>query len=589
MSSLYRIKRLKDVIVVMENQYQFFATERMYKARFKEWGLKKNVTTTEVHKLMEKVEEERQRRRNLPASGARAANERVVLDVGEDLDVKRIQKYMKRKPVGLGKLRPASRKSLEVLKALSIDSGKGASGGGRVSIPVVKLEQQTQQKKPDLPPRNFVPWCSPGAEVPDEIFRLLQSFIDNHFDCPYPLTPTPSATPTPLTCHRWQPESKNHSNLVDVASAPFWEASSQDEIMLDFVLKIRVAHILLDDGLTSEGMQAINTCLDSVAFCIQEAQNTSPMDTRPATSVILWALSAALDIISDFENIKQLIMHMLFQRIAASCAGYQPTMAKLANQISQIEVYGQVVMLRHARYSISRALFAGHTECQPAFETYARTVDISESLLSPGDKFQALCTLAKDSTVHAWPLLDAWMETRIALSVSDASSPDRESFGSHGTSMSPSRYTRGNNKVAAVLGLMAGNIEWHRAVGNWKLVQQVERRYESIAQTARGYIGEAARGSGEELEFPKPPSQVARALTLMEPSMSRMALPEVTFKMSHQMGEIPDWGQQQQQQQVQVAPRYESLSDSGWIAAETSRWQVDASFGSDYRMYSNAY
>ncbi|KAJ0120595.1 hypothetical protein J7T55_015324 [Diaporthe amygdali] len=464
MSSLYRIKRLKDVIAIMENQYQFFATERMYKARFKEWGLKKNVTTTEVHKLMEKVEEERQRRRNLPASGERAANERVVLDVGEDLDVKRIQKYMK---------------------------------------------------------------------------------------------------------------------------PPFWEASIQDEMMLDFVLKIRVAHILLDDGLTSEGMQAVNTCLDSVAFCIQEAQITSPMDTRPATSVILWALSAALDIISDFENIKQLIMHMLFQRIAASCAGYQPTMAELARQVSHIEVYGQVVMLRHARYSISRALLAGHTECQPAFETYARTVDISESLLSPGDKVRALCTLAKDSTVHGSPFLDAWMETRIALSVSDASSPDRESFGSHGTSMSPSQHTRGNNKVAAVLGLIAGNIEWHRAVGNWKLVQQLERRSESIAQTARGYIGEATRESKEELEFPKPPEQVARVLTLMEPSMSHMTLPEVTFKMSHLMGEIPGWGQQQQQQ-VQVAPHYESLSDSGWIAAETSRWQVDASFGSDYGMYSNA-
>ena len=33
-SSLYLVKRLKDVIAVMETQHQFFATERMYKARF---------------------------------------------------------------------------------------------------------------------------------------------------------------------------------------------------------------------------------------------------------------------------------------------------------------------------------------------------------------------------------------------------------------------------------------------------------------------------------------------------------------------------------------------------------------------------
>lgn len=573
----------------MEGQYQFFATERMYKARFKEWDLKKNVTATDVHKLMQKVEEEQQRRRSPSTSGGRAGDERAVLDVGEDLDVKRIQKYMKRKPVGLGKLRPTSKRSLEVIKALSVDNGRGGAGRGKVSIPVVKLEQQDQQKTPKSPPTSLIPQWPQCAELPEEIVGLLQVFIDNRFDCPYPFTPTPTSTFTPLPPSSWQPQVHNDPNLVDPFTLPFEGVSRQDEAMLDFVLKFRIAHILLDDGLAGEGMQTINTSLDSLAFCIQQAQNASPFDTRPATWVSLWALSAALEVMSDFKHIRRLAVHLLFQRMTEVFTGYQPTLAEMLRQMSLLGVRGLVAMLKLARHSISRALLAG-AEYQRAFGTYSRTVDIAESSLSPGDKFQSLQMLANDPLVHDTPALGAWMETRIALSAPGTSSPSTGYFGSNDTAASSPWHAQGQNSMVEVLGLMTGRIEWHKAAGNWQVAHQLENRCASVAQTVWGYSDNATPTSAEDLEILSSTEQMASSLATLEPSMLHMALPEVTFKMSRLMGGASGWEQEQQQQQqqqeqqqrVQVPPHCESLSMPLWSAVDTGRWQVDASFASGW-------
>lgn len=598
-SSLYLTKRLKDVIAVMETQYQFFATERMYKARFKEWGLEKNVTAAKVHKLMQRVEEEQQRRRSPSASGGRARNERVVLDVGEDLDVKRIQRYMKRKPVGLGKLRPASKRSLEVIKALSVDSGKGGAGRGKVSIPAVKLEQQNQ---PNLPesclPTLALQW-PPGPEIPDEIVGLLQAFIDNHFDCPYPFTPMPTPTFPPLTSSKWQPQSHNQLNTIDPFMPSVGQVSRQDETMLEFVLQFRIAHTLLDDGLASEGMQAVNACLDSLAFCIQQAQNTSPMDTRPATAVILWAFSAASDMMTDFKHTK-LVLQMLLQRITAVCVGHQPTLAELAKRMCQLGPSGQVAMLNLARYSISQAMYNA-SEYHPAFETYSKTLSIAESRLPPGDKLQALRRLANDPFVRDSPVLGSWMETRIALSVPDASPSFIDSLGSYGTTTSPSWHVQGHNRMAEVLGTMAGRVEWHKAAGNWQLAQHLESRSGSVAQTVWGSTDNAAQGSGGQLDIWSSPEPMTSSLAPVEPSMFHMALPDVTLRMSHLMGEIPGWEEQPQPQpqpqqqhdhhhhQAQVPVQCEPPSVSVWNATDTSEWQLDANFENECGMYDGSY
>ncbi|KAK7696996.1 hypothetical protein SLS64_013987 [Diaporthe eres] len=587
-SSMYLTKRLKDVIAVMETQYQFFATERMYKARFKEWGVDKNVTAAKVHKLMQRVEEEQQRRRSPSGSGGRVRNERVVLDVGEDLDVKRIQRYMKRKPVGLGKLRPASKRSLEVIKALSVDSGKGGSGRGKVSIPAVKLEQQSPPNSSELCPPNLASQWSPGAELPEEIVGLLQAFIDSHFDCPYPFTPMPTPTFPPLTSSKWQPRSHNRPHMIDPFMPSVGQVSRQDEVMLDFVLKFRIAHTLLDDGLASEGMQAINACLESLAFCIQQAQNTSPMDMRPATGVILWALSAASDMMSDFKHTKKLVLQMLLQRITALCVGHQPTMAELARRICQLRPSGQVAMLKLARNSICQAMYIA-SEYQPAFETYSKTLGIADSRLSPEDKLQALRRLANDPVVHDSPILGAWMEARIALSVPDASLPFIESLGSYGTTTSPAWHARGHNRMAEVLGAMAGRVEWHKAAGNWLLAQHLESRSGSIAQIVWGCSDDAAQGSGGQLDIWSSPEPMTSSLAPVEPSMFHMALPEVTVKMSHLTGEMPGWGEQQQQHPGEVPVQCEASTTSVWNVTDTSQWQLDTNFGSECGMYDGSY
>lgn len=589
--SLYDTKRLKDVIAVMETQYQFFATERMYKARFKEWGVGKNVTATKFHKLVQRVEEEQQRRRSPSASGGKAGNERVVLDVGEDLDVKRIQNYMKRKPVGLGKLRPVSKRSLEVIKALSVDSGKGVPGRGKVSIAAVKLEEQNQQNTLELGLPTLGLQRPPGPELPDEIVGLLQAFIDNHFDCPYPFSPIPNPTFPPLTPSKWQPQSHSHShsqsNLIYPPTPLFGQISLQDETMLAFVLSFRLAHTLLDDGLASEGTQAIDTCLGSLVFCIQQAQNTGPMDTRSATRVVLWALSAASEMMIDFKHTKKLGSQMLLQRIAALCAGYQPTMAELAKRISRLGASGQLAMLNLARYSISQAMYIA-TEDRAAFETYSKTVSIAESRLSQGDKLQALQKLANDPRVHDSPILGAWLETRIALSVPDSSSPFTDTLESYGTGTSLPWHGQGHSRISGVLGIMAAGVEWHKAAGNWQLAQQLEVRSGSIAETVWGCTGNTAQDLGVQFDVWSSPEAMTSSLAPVEPSMFHEALPEVTLRMSHLVGEIPDW-EEQQQHHSQVPTQSEPSSMAVWNATDTSQWQVSADFESQCGMYGGSF
>jgi hypothetical protein len=48
---LYEGKTLREVLETIERDYKFVATERMYKARFKEWGINKNVTADYIASL----------------------------------------------------------------------------------------------------------------------------------------------------------------------------------------------------------------------------------------------------------------------------------------------------------------------------------------------------------------------------------------------------------------------------------------------------------------------------------------------------------------------------------------------------------
>lgn len=569
---MYLSKRLKDVITVMETQHQFFATERMYKARFKEWGLEKNVTAAKVHKLMQKVEEAGRTEGSPSRSGRRVGNERVVLDVGEDLDVRRIQKYMKRKPVGLDKLPTASKRSLEVIKSLAVDSGKGGSGRVKVSIPVLKLHQQREDSPSELSLSTFsMEWPS-GPELPSDSIGLLQAFMDNHFDCPYP--------------------------FASIGNSTITQSCRHDETMLDLALKFRIAHMLLDDGLASEGMRIINACLESLTFCVQQAQHASPFDTRPATQLILWALSIESEMMSDFRHSKKLVLQMVLQRLATVCAGYQPTMAELAKRICQLGSSGQAAMLKLARRSIAQALFVA-AEYEPTFETYSKTVEIAESPLSPEDKFQALQRMASSPIVRNSAVLEGWMETLMALSVAEAPSPFVESLEPYGEASSPSWQAQGFDRMGEVVGAIAIRSEWHKAAGNWQVAQQLDSRYGSIVQTVWGYSGTAPQGTGGNLVIWTSSEPMTSSLAPVEPGGFQMAAPDMTLRMGHLMGEIPTemsgWEelqpapQQQQQHQAQMPSQGGSSSTSPWNAADASQWQMDPDFGVDRGRYDGSY
>lgn len=515
-SSLYKTKRLKDVMAIMQSEHGLYATERMYKARFKDWGLQKNVTAAEVHKLMQKVEQEQQRRYQRSPSGD---NDRVVLDIGDDLDVRRIQKYMKRRPKGLDNLRRDPHRPLEVIKALSVDGGKGH---GKVSIATVKLDDQGQDKDCTLTSPSLdlaLPW-SPAPEVPGEIAQLLQIFIDNGFDAAYAYNSSSSPSFTPSLLPQWQQHGHGHSNSLDSIASSFEAVSSRDELMLDFVLKLRVANILLEEGFVQQGYQGINTCLDSLALCLQQSQNIPGLSTRSATVVVLWALLAALEMMVDFKQMEHLVLHMLYQRLMTLCASYQPTMAEIVKKLSQLGSREQMATIKLARKMISRALFTDPSCYEPSFETYSRTVN---KPILPGAS-----------------TLDAWAEMRTALAmckISPSLQQDCYPFSSPLGLCDPAMTSSWNgygNKIASALEYISGRIECHKTAGSWQTAQELASQAASVAEMAWGYDGEMTRSFRCEVEALRSPGRVPCSMVVpLEPSLVQMDLPLADLRFSN--------------------------------------------------------
>ncbi|ROV92994.1 hypothetical protein VMCG_09023 [Cytospora schulzeri] len=488
-TSLYKIKRLRDVMTIMENEHNLYATERMYKARFKDWGLHKNVTAAKVHKLMQKVEQEQKRRqyRRSPSDD----KGRVVLDIGDDLDVPRIQKYMKRRPKGLDNLRKDPHRPLEVIKALSVDGGNGR---GKVSIATVKLEEQGQDHDGFLQSPLLgldLPW-SPGSEVPGEITRLLQTFIDDGFDaagaykgCPRPFF-TPSLSP------QWQQNGHGHSNSLDSITSSLEAVAPRDEMMLDFVLKLRVVNILFEEGYDKQGYQGFRKCLDSLALCIQQSQNTPGLGMRPTTVVVLWALSAALEILVDLKEVKEWALQSLYRQLMSSCAEYQPTMAEIVGRLSQLGSREQVATIKVARQTISSALFVDPSYYEPSFETYSRTVDVAVSSQSASEKAQEIHKLSSKPILPGSSALDAWAEMRTALAMRRASPSLQQDFYKSTASpwmpvpvTTPSWNGQGS-KIASVLEYISGRIEFHRTAGSWQTAQELMSHAASVTEMTWG-------------------------------------------------------------------------------------------------------
>ncbi|KAH8193917.1 hypothetical protein TruAng_011917 [Truncatella angustata] len=54
-SYLYRETSLRNIVEIMENEYRFFATPRMYKLRIQAWGLRKNISLIEAKETLKSL------------------------------------------------------------------------------------------------------------------------------------------------------------------------------------------------------------------------------------------------------------------------------------------------------------------------------------------------------------------------------------------------------------------------------------------------------------------------------------------------------------------------------------------------------
>ena len=377
-STLYKQKRLKDVMSFMEREHGFFATERMYKARFKEWGVGKNVTAVEVQHLMQKLEQ------------GKTKNE--VLAASDRVDVSRIQRYVKRKPAGLRKLRQQQQHQdsihahhpLDVLRALAQEEPK------RRCPPYDPVRRI-------MHPRPIIMRAPEQLELPDEILRQLRTFMDG---CYGPGVP---------------------ANLRQLDGDFQW-LIGRDELMLDFVLKFRLAHNLIDEGYTRQGFQALNLCFDRLRLFLQEG--------RPI--LLLYILSAALEASESFgrpEVLQMLFRHMT--ALAENTLGKSHPTSEIARRLGALDRREQAQMLKLTR-RFAEGQFAGDDKSkegstspggvppnEPAFSIYSRTLEISSIGLKTDAALDGFRAMLADLAIASCETLAFWVQMRIAIALYD--------------------------------------------------------------------------------------------------------------------------------------------------------------------------
>ncbi|KAI1208267.1 uncharacterized protein F4807DRAFT_157994 [Annulohypoxylon truncatum] len=155
-------KTLKEIMQIMQDNHQFFATVRMYKARFQKWGIEKKI------KAEEAVEIFRQQ-----TARAAIGKPTVAYIRGRRIDPDRLQRY---------RYRAAPLISKKIMRA-----EKGANDeGSRSRISQVICRTPSPSPSPDATDSNIS--ISPRIEeptelrVPHECMQILRNFINGAFD-----------------------------------------------------------------------------------------------------------------------------------------------------------------------------------------------------------------------------------------------------------------------------------------------------------------------------------------------------------------------------------------------------------------------
>ncbi|KAI0097237.1 hypothetical protein GGR51DRAFT_482598 [Nemania sp. FL0031] len=155
-TALYRDqnKTLKETMRVMEEKYEFFATVRMYKARFQQWGIEKKI------KAEDAVEIFRQQ-----TARAKAGKSSVVYIRGRKINPDRLQRYRYRAAAIV------SERILVVEKELS-------SSPSELSPPSSHIVCRTPSPSPEDPPTLSPQLDDPtDFKVPHECMLILGNYV----------------------------------------------------------------------------------------------------------------------------------------------------------------------------------------------------------------------------------------------------------------------------------------------------------------------------------------------------------------------------------------------------------------------------
>ncbi|KAI1141782.1 Clr5 domain-containing protein [Hypoxylon sp. FL0543] len=156
-------RTLKEIMQLMQEKHQFFATVRMYKARFQKWGIEKKI------KAEEAVEIFRQQ-----TARAAAGKPTVAYIRGRRIDPDRLQRY---------RYRAAPLISKKIMRA-----EKGADDEESSSSRITQVVCRTPSPSPSPDATDSAVSISPRLEeptelrVPHECMQILHNFINGAFD-----------------------------------------------------------------------------------------------------------------------------------------------------------------------------------------------------------------------------------------------------------------------------------------------------------------------------------------------------------------------------------------------------------------------
>lgn len=469
-------RTLPEIEQIMERQYGFRATQRMYKTRFQEWGLYKNFTMKRLSSLVEEIEK-------AEATGS------MMADIDLDKINQAIKSAKRNKSADLQKSRLLDQLS-KFHKKLSIGVDPGRSYRVNKSS-ILKRKHGKRQSPRSLP---AMPWWSSGIQrvegVPDETIQALRSAIGAEFNTASYSFSSPfsfASAGVPAPAHPWQPEASDQGPPPGAEAASSIETASKlDEAMLNFAIRLRYAHILLDDGLQELAMHEVNQCFNTLSHYLQP---THDANSKASTVVLIYVMSAALEMAINFNHLS--ILHMLFQHVNVTCAGKHPSMAELAGQMPQLGRDQQIYLLQLTRQMASQASCGFPGTRTAGFEVYSAVVDISISQLPPEGKLAELCRLSEHASVTQNEFMTMWMVTRLAAAVSDAPLAAQQQgiwdpANEYASVCLSGKHAIQATKILVALSYIAGQVRVYRLAGNRAGVQRLASETAKFVETGWG-------------------------------------------------------------------------------------------------------